>query len=343
MGVSMYDIDYLSNKIILRDLPMVEDVLDGDLKEYVDNLFGEIEKTKKKKEFKPGVCSEKVLKALLGMTGDSFDESARINAQELLEVEIVTQARMSQITEIQKGSLLQIIVKQEKSYLIYLIKIDPNDFFDLAERKKREGLPYKRKIFKSCCCEIDFNSNLGRIFVTDTTSPMSKYWWRDFLKLKQKYDDSHNTKFSITALNQKIFNPIKRKHPADYTILRNSTVGYFRNYEEFNLTIYVERVLEKYKPIDETLDMTKLIEKVEQLPGDENNGFDSIFTIISNEIPYRKLKQTILLHPSLELTIKDYLENLSDIVEAVKDKEGNKYIQIKTDEGFESFRNTNAE
>ena len=335
MGLSIHDIDYLINKTTKINTPNPTEIKDGDLNEYIRNLLNEIKKNKNKREFKFGNKANDIKSSLDEIVKGNFEHSSEINAQRLLSIEQKTQLKMSHITDLQKGNLIQAYVEDNNQKKIILIKVDPNDFLELEVNIKRTGLPYKKKIFKSFTVEVMTDNKLGKVYVTDTNNPMAKYWWEEYLELFPKYDDEHNTTTSLRMLDIKIFNPIKKKHPADHTILRNSMIGYFRNNQEFNLESFIDKNFTSYTPVDHDLNIHEIIEEIRKLPEDK---FDPIFNIRTDKISKRMVKQKITLNPSMDLVLNDHIENISDLVHAEQDNEGNKYIKIKTDDGYERFK-----
>src|SRR5690606_20805661 len=130
-----------------------------------------------------------------------------------------------------------------------ITEADHNQFLDEIDFTLKNGLPWEKRIFKAFLARFNAE-NPTEIFVYDTTNRMARYWWDNYLELEEKYTDTHNTKTSLEIFDRKVFNPMKKKHPADRTILRNATIGFFRNQQEFELDRYLENVLNNYEPVD---------------------------------------------------------------------------------------------
>ena len=272
------------------------------------------------------------------MLNNDFDNGVEINAERLLRIELEAQEKIKQLpVEIQKGSLLQACIEHDDKTNIILTKADHSEYLDETDFQLHSGLPWKRKIFKAIVIEIK-DEEIDSIFVFDTNTPMSKYWWRDYLELMEVYTDAHNTKTSLEMLDLKILNPIKDKYKADHTILRNSMIGYFRNKEEFDMSCFIESILQNYTPLNENLEIDKIVEKVKALP--QKYKFDTKFTIEKGEIKKRRIQYIMKLKESIDLILNDHIENLGDLIQSYSDEEGNKYVRIKSPEGYERF-NTN--
>jgi hypothetical protein len=172
--------------------------------------------------------------------------------------------------------------------------------------------------------------------VYDTNFKLSKYWWREFLELSESYTDSYNTKTALDVLDRKIFNQIKKDFPSDHTILRNSSIKYFRSQNNFELTDYVSDVFENYKPIDPAFPRDDIVNRVVGLP--ERWGFDNSFAIIKEDISQRMVTNKIMLTEQIDLILNDYIENIGSVIVSDKEKDGKKYIKIYSENGYERFK-----
>lgn len=280
-----------------------------------------------------------VRQAINLMISEQFDQGSKINAERLLEIEKIAQEKMNLNVEIQKGSLFQTIFRENDTIKIIICKADHSEYLDEADFVLHKGLPWKKKVFKSIMIELAASSSvIESISVYDTNSSMSKYWWQDYLELTEKYTDSENTKRALHSIDNKIFKPLEKKHPADYVTLRNSMVGYFRRKEEFDVNDFVENILEGYQPFDEELSIDTLKTKVLEMPMREvKREFDYRFYIDRAAINKRTLKTTVELNQGIELVLEG-VESLNSLVKPDVDDEGNKYVKIRTtDKGYRYF------
>ena len=143
--------------------------------------------------------------------------------------------------------------------------------------------------------------------------------------------DKKNTLTAYQAIKNDILEPIRKNHKQDYLCLRNLTIAYFRSDGEFNLDHYKETIVGSYNPFDVNLNMDTLKTKIASLPNKHN--FDNVFNKTPNEIK-DKFKDSISLTPEIELKIKQDILHIARVIKAKEDDEGNKYIMIRSEEGF---------
>ena len=328
---SLHHIDHANNEINEIDITNQGEAL----AEYINRLVNEISSSNSKRSFVFQRGTTEVRSAIAGFLAGNYADGTISNAQRLLSVEQETQEQISHLNkEIQKGSLFQAVIVENGTTKVIISKADHSQYLDETDFLVHRGLPWKKRVFKAVLVIFDTNHEVENIFVFDTNSIMSKYWWHGYLELKEKHTDIHNTKTSLDVLDKKIFNPIKKKHPADHIVIRNSAVGYFRNKEEFELNDFIDSILTNYQPVDPNLSTEKLISKASELPDKWN--FDPRFKIKKEEIN-KRIVNKVALTDSIELVFKDHVTNLRDAIVAVKDSEGNKYIKIRTDAGYDRF------
>lgn len=305
------------------------------LDKYVEGLLRIVTETKSRKGFTFRSNTTQVRVALDLMLSGKFEEGAEINANRLLTVEKSAQDSYAQITNIQKGVLFQASLSHENKQIIVVSKADHSDFLEESKLVLQRGLPLKRQLFKAMAVSFDVAGSIDTVFVMDSNRRISKYWWETYLELKEKHTNEHNTKNALDYLDRRIFNPIKKKFPADYIILRNSTVCYFRNQDTFDINHYTQSLISQYEPVNQNLKPNELESKILALP--EKGDFDSSFPVEKAAIK-RKVIHKIPLTESIELILKGGVSELSSVIRAYIDDEGKKYITIRTDEGYEQFK-----
>lgn len=309
----------------------------ADLSRYTSRLIDEITKSNNKRQFEFKSDTTEVRTAIKEFIEQKFKSAAKINSDRLLDVEKKAQERINHLNKkIQKGSLFQAVLAENDHTTIIISKADHNKFLDEVDFTLKNGLPWEKRIFKAFL--VTFNGTQTEpteIYVYDTTNRMAKYWWDEYLELQEKYTDTHNTQTSLDILDKKVFNKMKKDYPADYTILRNSTIGYFRNRDEFEMDNYLEETFENYNPVDNNFPKDNYVAKIKELP--DKWKFDKRFGIKKEEIKKRKINK-IRLTDKIELVLKDYIDNIENIITTEEDPEGNKYIKIKSEMGFEMFK-----
>jgi hypothetical protein len=335
INTSLHQINHSENKI--NKINISNEL--NDMQEYIKGLFDNIKDNNNKRAFDFCGNTTEIRHSLSLMLDEGFDSATEINALRLLRIEIQTQEKYSHITEVQKGILVQFLVENGMEKKIIISKADHNDFLDENDLKLRKGLPLKRRIFKAVVISFDQKNNIDSVSVYDTNSKMSEYWWKDYLELREKYTDTHNTQTSLNIFDLKIFNPIKKTYPVDYMCLRNSMIGYYRNHSQFKLDEFIELLFQNYEPEDQNFPIDKIIQKIQTLPNKEK-GFDAVFNIEKKAIK-KRMGNTITLAENMELIFKGHIDHLSDIIKAEEDEEGNKYIRIRTDNGYKYFKKSN--
>lgn len=328
---SLHYIDHDKDEIIRINI----DSKSQDLHEYTERLLKDIQERNSKRSFSFESMTTEVRAALTLMNDEDYETAVDITAERLLNVEKKTQIAMNQLgVSIQKGSLFQSIINvDENSRMIIIGKADHNDFLDAADFILHKGLPWKKKIFKSFLAITDYNDNIKKVMVSDTTNVLTKYWWSDFFELSEVRTNKHNTKHFLEIIDKKVLNPIKKDYPADHTTLRNSIIGHFRANEDFDLDVLYSSIFENYTPRDENLPIDSMQTKIKEIP--DKYDLDSQFTIDKEEINKRAVNK-IFLNEGMELVLTG-APNLDDI-DPYEDSEGEKFILIKTEEGYKRFK-----
>jgi hypothetical protein len=309
-----------------------------DLKTYSDRLINEIISSDNKRSFNFKSDTTEVRTAISKFLELNYEEGIDINSKRLLNIEKDTQKKMAHLVRIQKGSLFQAVLGEGQFKFVIISKADHNQFLDEVDFTLKNGLPWEKRIFKAFLVKFDGSSPTD-IFVYDTSSVMSKYWWDGYLELEEVFTDTHNTKTALDILDKKIFNRIRNDYPADHTLLRNNTLVYFRSHDEFELNAYVESTFNNYVPVDPKFPKEKTITNVRELP--QKWGFDSRFGIVKEEIKKRQVNK-IPLTEEIDLILKGPIKNIDSVITSEIDKEGNKYIMIKTAQGYERFKKRNT-
>ena len=137
------------------------------------------------------------------------------------------------------------VFKRNGVEMILIAKVDLNSFLDQTDFKKHAGLPFEKRILKTCLVEFAQQNEIAKITVSDTNN--AKYWWKDFLELEEITSDEKNTKLAFNSIDHTLGVQLKRNFPSDYTYLRNNFIGYFRTQPRFFVlmtfnTMYLELI-----------------------------------------------------------------------------------------------------
>jgi len=329
---SLHHLDHISGKTKSIDIDSKSEAL----WQYIDRLLTDIKERNSKRSFKFDRNTTEIRNSIsLFMLGD-YENAAEINAKRLLRVEQEAQDEMDKLgVSIQKGSLFQAIINvDDETKMIIIGKAEHNEFLDASDFAIHNGLPWKKRIFKSFLAVTDHDDNIKKILVSDTTSSLTKYWWHSFLELKEERTDSHNTKKFIEIIDRKVLDKIKDRFPADHTILRNCVIGHFRSQTDFDLDFMYSQIFENYPPIEDDFPLRDIQSRIKEIPDKYN--LDSQFLIDKKEIKKRAV-QRVYLNEGIELLLNG-APDLNNI-KAYTDEENNKYIAIRTEEGYRRFKN----
>lgn len=267
--------------------------------------------------------------------GEDFNNCSNVISERLLKVEVDAQKKMDKLkVTIQKGIFVQAQISEDKKNKFIICKADHNEFLNEVDFTLSKGLPTKKKAFKAFVCDLNDDDSDSGILVYDTNPSDTKYWWKELLELEMIITDEDNTENAFGAIDNVITKNIKEKYPQDYTHIRNSVVRYFRATERFEMQHFLDNAIGNYLPENQDLDVDGIKTKIKELPAKKRAPFDNQFNIIKEKVKAKFLNK-IKLTPEIDLNIKgDYADNT--IVAEIKD--GEKYISIKSEEGYKYFK-----
>lgn len=340
ISVAFYHVD-VENKT-LEPIGLDNSAYDFDV--YLKDLLEEVEKKKQKRAYRSERETTEFWNGLKSFydAGELPENSyAEALAKRLLQKEINADVRYGHLGKpgeghIKKGSFLQFLFKRDENDISYLgVKLEHESFLDESDFIKKVGLAVANKVYKACKVSFDESGNPFGFFIYDTNSKPSVYWWKDFLELKELKNDSYNTRTASEEV-VRVLSRYKKKHPADYTILRNSTIAAFRQQGEMDYIDFVDKVFKNYEPQDPELQnkLPEIISKLEALPNEKD--FDTQFGLIPSEVPFKQTK--VALSKEISLSIKDGIESLEDKVWSERSDSGRKFVVIESPEGFAKFK-----
>lgn len=334
------DIEYLKLIKIDHDNNSVEEEPlneEGNVRDYVMDIINQIAGNAgdRRYEFKE---TEMTMRNLIDDIINDVDRDGKVLAiaQRLLQKENAAQQRYHNITEIQKGILLVAYCSMTDGddCKMVICKADYTEFIEETTGEKKNGLPTKKKIFKSFAANVLMNAEgheFGDIVTFDVNAKQSKYWYDEFLDLAALRDNEENTEKAFNTIKVQILDKVKKNNRSDYLALWNLTVGYMRSEGEFDIVHYADNILATYQPVGEALNMNDLADKSKGLP--ERFHFDNRFEKVPSKIK-AKLKTEIKLTDDIDLVLKDNVPNLDRTIRAGLGNDGTKYIMIRSDDGF---------
>lgn len=342
---SIYTIDYNDSKVIARTIP-------DHFNSYINNLIDFINGNKHVRNYKARSQSTQVvtnIKKIIGATGEGTIDKARVDlnnneiAERLLLKEIEKQEHISRMkNNIKKGSVIQVLLKDNNSYKYLIAKVDYLNFIDDSDLSSKIGFSAKNKdIGKTCLFEILVEDEIivdsAKVYLDN----QAKYWADDFLELEEMRSDEVNTSLVFKEVELVLKRNIKPKSLNDFTVLRNSLIGKLKSSTHIDYKEMVRDLIENYTPDNrESLTvehMKKVMDKLNELP--ETKKFDVQFQPVPSAIKAR-IKRKFNVTTGIEINVADYIEDIKDIIHSVEENDGSRYIRIKTtdEETFNSFK-----
>jgi 37-kD nucleoid-associated bacterial protein len=273
-----------------------------------------------------------------GQDEDCYKGAAEVVAHRLHRTELTARELSANLKhEIPRGILIQAFIEDGGGKRLLIVKSDHDQFLDDLSLETRTGLPHKKKVFKAFLADVDTSGQITDLYVCDSSGTHSKYWWKTFLELEERRNDAHNSKTFWEVLDKEVLQPMRKKHRADYEIVRNAMILYVRSNTRFELSEFIDRTVGNYEPEDSSLSVPDLRETLRSLPNKNRNRlFDASFDIVRKEINAR-MKRTYRVQENIDLVLKDGLEHFRDDIQSFEEN-GVKYIKIKTDEeGYRAF------
>lgn len=345
---SIYLINYEANRIEKKDTP-------DDFNVYIDGLISNMNSNKAIRQYRPRSSTTQVVNLAAGILRDALKEQNPENAIEsvedkfkdiaerLLIKEIETQELIDRLGQkIKKGSLVQALLKGEDAseYFFLVAKVEHSGFIDDLDFKTKTGFPHEQqKIWKYCIfdCLVSGDEILietAKIYLDGK----ARYWHDDFLELQEMKDDEANTKEAFKNIESVLTRNIKQKAPSDYTVLRNSVIGYLKTNQHIDYGTMISTIFESYQPTElNSEELSSVFEKLQELP--EKKEFDFQFNSVPSAINAR-IRSVYPVTEGIEIKIKDFLGDIKETIKSIEEPSGGRYLQIKTtdDNTFRAFR-----
>lgn len=332
-----YKLDVDENKLELVPLPKASSDFDA----YLGSLLSEISKKSQKRSY---VFQRETTEFYLALS-DYFNQTdlvinshAKSLSKRLLAEEIKAITKYGHLGaegegHVKRGSFLQFLYREGAEVFYLGVKVDHQDFLDETDFNKKAGLSLAKKLYKACKVGFDSEGIPLQIKVFDTNQTPAVYWWQEFLELKVLRDDSENTEKASNAVISAI-DRLKKKHPVDHTILRNSVIASFKRTTIMNYDDFINDTVANYVPEDNNLKIVDLVKKLKELP--DKKGFDSQFNLVASQVKFRQSK--IKLSNEITLTLDDGIDHLDNKIWSEETKDGKKLVVIESAEGFKRFK-----
>ncbi|RZK12774.1 MAG: hypothetical protein EOO46_01865 [Flavobacterium sp.] len=335
-GISVHKIDCSEQRLELID-PINTS---GDFRVYCNDLIKSVIELEEARRFKVRSDTTEVYSLMRrGVFQNAFLDCSCGIAARLLNEEIKTLERIAHLdSEIQKGILLQAHVKHNDIDKHVICKAEDTEVINDSTFQKTRGYPIKKKIFKSALTVFDGNQSASSITIYDTNARISTFWWSGFLEFEQHWDDEYNTETAFNSIDGKVLSKYKSRFPSDHMNLRNATISLFRTAPEISFDNLVDQVFRNYQPTSQDFPLEDVVRKVSALP--EKYNFDRRFSPIP-KVVRAKMKSVVPLTDQLELHLKEDID-IRNLIYAEKNTQGEKFIRIRTDRGYDTFHERNT-
>lgn len=306
-----------------------------DLEVYLETLLVEINNKEQKRIFdfnEPQTTFKATVKSVSEYENLNLNSSGEQLVERLLEKEIVTNDKYKHLGKkgeihVKTGSFLQFIYTENGNLRFLGVKVDHLVILDDIDFKKRKGLSLTEKIYKAFKVDYDKNKKPTHVSIYDSKSALTKYWWFEFLELRERNTDTFNTttacKETITKLAA-----LKKEFPQEYTALRNATVVAFKQEGTMDFLKFVDNTIKNYSSESEGFQQAKekIVSKLRELP--EKKGFDSMFSLVPSAVPFRNI--TYKLTQEISLSVREGISKLSDKIWSEITADGKELVVIES-------------
>ena len=251
-------------------------------------------------------------------------------AKKLLDTEKITQERMSHITTIQKGSIVQALIEDEDGYKYVVAKVEHSEWIDGETFQKNFGFPSEnKKVWKSAVFELDMHEN-NIIFksIKAYVNTAAVYWTKEFLEIKEANSNTSNTRAVLKAV-ESVLKSIKNKSPQDYYNLRNSAIRELQTDQLINYPEMINRLLDNYNSAEEEINVTLLKERM--LLQSKEGKFDTQFYADPKVVKKNK-KVLVRVSSSIDVVIKESLPDWKNNFRIHKKADGSNYLMVRCED-----------
>ena len=301
---------------------------------HIDELITHIKTNNSVRDYVTSSNKTEVISSVLEVCNDcnegTFVNNSNIIAKRLLKVEMETQEKVSVLNvNVKKGSLIQALLRDNGKYYYLLAKVQHSDFVDDDDFSFKTGFSKdKKSIWKSCLLDLSDLSS-SQFFAKIYTDVVAKFWSREFLELVPVRNDESNTRNAFNYIDRTLGKRIKKVSKSDYLFLRNASIVYFRTHDHFDYYEMITDVFESYPPENIASDAySTLIDNLRIIP--ESNGFDAQFEPDLKCIKAR-VRKVFNVTDSIDIVIKDGIDNLKQAICVDQNISGEKFIKIKID------------
>ena len=215
---------------------------------------------------------------------------------------------------------------------IGLFKTENKDtFLKVEEKDKNLEIDYENgininKLDKGC---LIFNTEKENGYILSMVDNINKsneaqYWRDNFLKIKPREDNYFFTQNYLTMCKTFVEKELKDLEKNDQIALKNDTMQYFKEKEEFNISEFEEEVIANES-------VTEMFREYKQTYADEHEiSMSDEFEISENAVKKAKLKYRSII--KLDKNFHIYVHSNQDLMDkGYDDEKGKKYYTLYFD------------
>ncbi len=254
---------------------------------------------------------------------DSMSDSI---ALKLLDAEKEAQERVQGMSTIQKGSIVQTLIKDEDTYSYVIAKVEHKEWFEGETLQKNFGFPNENKVWKSAVIGLSVVADAVMMSpIRCYINTQARYWTESFLEVDEAKNDTNNTLAVMKAID-KVLGPLREKAPIDYYNLRNSATHELQTEQTINFQDMVGGLLDHYCPTEESVDTNALKEKLLALI--DEGKFDTQFHTDPRAIKNLK-KVKISVSPTIDVLIREAQNHWEENFRVAEKADGKSYLMIR--------------
>ncbi|MCD9518897.1 nucleoid-associated protein [Photobacterium phosphoreum] len=282
--------------------------------------------------FEANSFSKSILEKFLISTDPKQDLQLSLSlAEKLLQAEKDTSGKVKHLNNgLRKGSMVVCHFSSSNRECLIVSKLDFESFLEKGTYSKKQGLPEKKGVLKSCLINVDTGKLESDVYLLDSNGVISSFWSKLFLETIPLMSDSQNTKRAYSRILS-TFKGLSISSKVDYQHLKNNLIGYFSTNTNFSITALLDSLIGSYNPVSDKVNLDEIKDKISQLVKDKM--FDGTFEIDDSEIK-KQFKQVLKLDGEVTVTTK---KSYNDRIYK-KTINGESYMLIRTNTGLEEVQ-----
>lgn len=283
-------------------------------------------------------CISEIFMGVISQS-ETISELADSIARKLLNVEKDVQSGIVQMgIHVQRGSVIQALVEDEEGYKYIIAKVEHLEFIEAQNFRRDIGFPSENKrVWKSAVIPINYSDDVVNFGISKCYAKTGeKYWTHLFLEMDPVQDDEKNTHMVYIEVNRVLSKKVKTHSPADYTQLQNALIVTLQSEQQINYPDMIERLVGTYSPTDDNLNIHAI--KEELLALKDLGKFDTQFNSVPKAVKNAK-KRKYPLTESMDLYVKEGINDIKKSIMAIKEPNGEKYLKIlcENERTYKSF------